>query len=127
MEQQQRVTELLQGWRSGDTKALDDLLPLVYKELRRLARGQLRRERPDHTLQSAALSEYIAKFHSDGAYQVAEVCAFRGEPDKAFEWLDRAYSQRDPGVADVKVDPLLKNLKSDPRYAAFLKKMRLPE
>ena len=55
MEQQQRVTELLQGWRSGDTKALDDLLPLVYKELRRLARGQLRRERPDHTLQSAAL------------------------------------------------------------------------
>jgi RNA polymerase sigma factor (TIGR02999 family) len=49
------VTQLLQGWRDGDSRALDALLPLVYKELRRLAHFQLRRERPDHTLQSAAL------------------------------------------------------------------------
>jgi RNA polymerase sigma factor (TIGR02999 family) len=46
---------LLQGWRNGDRTALDALLPLVYKELRRLARFQLRQERPNHTLQSAAL------------------------------------------------------------------------
>ena len=49
------VTQLLLGWRDGDRKALDALLPLVYKELRRLAHFQLRNERPDHTLQSAAL------------------------------------------------------------------------
>lgn len=49
------VTLLLRGWRNGDRKALDALLPLVYKELRRLAHFQLQRERPDHTLQSAAL------------------------------------------------------------------------
>jgi RNA polymerase sigma factor (TIGR02999 family) len=49
------VTLLLQGWRDGDRKALDALLPLVYKELRRLAHFQLQKERPDHTLQSAAL------------------------------------------------------------------------
>lgn len=49
------VTQLLQVWREGDSKALDALLPLVYKELRRLAHFQLRSERPDHTLQSAAL------------------------------------------------------------------------
>lgn len=49
------VTLLLQGWRNGDRKALDALLPLVYKELHRLAHFQLRKERPDHTLQSAAL------------------------------------------------------------------------
>jgi len=49
------VTLLLQGWRSGDSTALDALLPLVYKELRRLAHFQLRNERPDHTLRSAAL------------------------------------------------------------------------
>ena len=49
------ITRLLQGWRSGDRKALDTLLPVVYKELRRLAHFQLRKERPDHTLQSAAL------------------------------------------------------------------------
>jgi RNA polymerase sigma factor (TIGR02999 family) len=49
------VTVLLQNWRDGDRKALDALLPLVYKELRRLAHARLRNERPDHTLQSAAL------------------------------------------------------------------------
>ena len=49
------ITKLLQGWRDGDRKALDALVPIVYKELHRLAHFQLRRERPDHTLQSAAL------------------------------------------------------------------------
>lgn len=49
------ITRLLQDWRDGDGKALNILLPRVYKELRRLARHQLRNERPDHTLQSAAL------------------------------------------------------------------------
>ena len=49
------ITQLLQSWRSGDRKALDALLPVVYKELQRLAHFQLRKERPDHTLQSAAL------------------------------------------------------------------------
>lgn len=49
------VSLLLQGWRNGDQQALDALLPLVYKELRRLAHFQLQKERPDHTLQSAAL------------------------------------------------------------------------
>ena len=49
------VSLLLQGWRDGDRKALDALLPLVYRELRRLAHLQLQKERPDHTLQSAAL------------------------------------------------------------------------
>ena len=49
------VTQRLQEWREGDRKALDALLPLVYKELRRLAHFQLRSERPDHTLHSAAL------------------------------------------------------------------------
>jgi RNA polymerase sigma factor (TIGR02999 family) len=50
-----QVTELLQHWRQGDEKALHALVPLVYKELRRLAHYHLQSERPDHTLQSAAL------------------------------------------------------------------------
>lgn len=49
------ITQLLQDWCGGDRGALNALLPLVYKELRRLAHFHLRRERPDHTLQSAAL------------------------------------------------------------------------
>jgi len=50
-----QVTELLARWRDGDFGVLDSLVPLVYAELRKLARSYLRRERPDHTLQSAAL------------------------------------------------------------------------
>lgn len=49
------VTQLLVRWRAGDQSALNDLLPLVYTELRRLAHAYLRKERPGHTLQSAAL------------------------------------------------------------------------
>jgi len=49
------VTGLLLRWRKGDREALEQLIPLVYDELRRLARQRLRRERSDHTLQSTAL------------------------------------------------------------------------
>jgi RNA polymerase sigma factor (TIGR02999 family) len=51
----QPVTELLLRWRAGDQEALEALVPLVYKELRDIARHHLRGERPGHTLQSAAL------------------------------------------------------------------------
>jgi len=51
----QDVTALLVRWRSGDREALDALTPLVYDELRRLAKSYLRRERPDHTLDGTAL------------------------------------------------------------------------
>lgn len=54
-ERTEEITQLLQGWRAGDRKALDQLLPVVYKELQRLAHFQLRNERSDHTLQSTAL------------------------------------------------------------------------
>jgi RNA polymerase sigma factor (TIGR02999 family) len=49
------VTRLLVRWTEGDKQALEDLLPLVYDELRRLARRYLHQERPGHTLQSTAL------------------------------------------------------------------------
>jgi hypothetical protein len=74
----------------------------------------------------AALSELVTKYHASGAYQIAMVYAFRNQSDEAFEWLDRAYAQRDSGLSGTKVEPLLKNLHGDPRYAAFLKKLNLP-
>ena len=74
----------------------------------------------------AALSKLITKYHARMAYQIAEVYAFRNQSDEAFEWLDRAYAQRDGGLPLTKIDPLLKNLHSDPRFAAFLKKLNLP-
>jgi len=49
------ITDLLARWRSGDERALQALIPIVYSELRSLAHHYLRQERPDHTLQSTAL------------------------------------------------------------------------
>jgi serine/threonine protein kinase/Tfp pilus assembly protein PilF len=73
-----------------------------------------------------ALADYIEKFQNEAAFQIAEIYAYRGETDKAFEWLERSYKQRDTGLAQLKGDPLLRSLERDPRWTAFLKKMKLP-
>jgi TolB-like protein/DNA-binding winged helix-turn-helix (wHTH) protein/Flp pilus assembly protein TadD len=75
---------------------------------------------------NAALAGLIAKHHTDSAYQIAQVYAFRGEFDKSFEWLERAYKQRDPGLTQIKTDPLFKNLPQDRGYNELVKKMHLP-
>ncbi len=85
----------------------------------------------EHTLGHAkesqrALDELIAKYAHDSAYQVADVYAWRGEADKAFEWLERAYVQHDGALSAIKADPLLKSLWTDARFAAMLKKVGLP-
>ena len=54
-EQPRDITQLLLAWSDGDEGALETLVPLVYGQLRRLARRHMRRERPDHTLQTTAL------------------------------------------------------------------------
>jgi TolB-like protein/cytochrome c-type biogenesis protein CcmH/NrfG len=74
----------------------------------------------------AALAGYIEKYQNEWAFQIAEICAYRGETDQAFTWLERAYKQRDGGVPTLKGDPLLRSLQRDPRWPAFLKTMKLP-
>ena len=74
----------------------------------------------------ASLAELIAKFPKDAQYLIAGVCAYRGEADRAFEWLERAYKERDPGLTEMRADPLLKSLRTDPRYIALLGRVGLP-
>jgi RNA polymerase sigma factor (TIGR02999 family) len=65
------VSFLLSEWRKGDQQALELLIPLVYADLRRIAHRHLRHERPDHTLQSAALvNEAYLRFLSQGPSSV---------------------------------------------------------
>ena len=90
------------------------VLALVYHSLDR------RRE------SDAALAELTDKFQGDSTYQIAEVFAYRGEIDKALDWLEKSYQLHDPGLTDVKVDPLLRSVKSHPRYTALLQRMHLP-
>jgi TolB-like protein/DNA-binding winged helix-turn-helix (wHTH) protein/Tfp pilus assembly protein PilF len=85
----------------------------------------------EHTLGDAkssqqALDRVIATAAGDAAYQIAEIYAWRGEKDKAFEWLERAYRQQDGGLTGIKIDLLLASLRSDPRYVAMLRKLNLP-
>jgi tetratricopeptide (TPR) repeat protein len=75
---------------------------------------------------NAALAALIANYDTLAANQIAQVYAYRGEADRSFEWLERAYEQRDPGLPEIKSNPLFKNLHHDPRYIALLKKMHLP-
>ena len=67
----------------------------------------------------AALEKMIKSSADTAAIQISTVFAFRGEIDRAFEWLDRARQQRDPGVSTMARLPLFKNLHSDPRWSAF--------
>jgi TolB-like protein len=74
----------------------------------------------------AALRELMMKYHASNAFEIATIYAFRNQTDEAFEWLDRAYAQRDPSMMSTKVEPLLNSLHNDPRFAALLKKLNLP-
>jgi tetratricopeptide (TPR) repeat protein len=79
------------------------------------------------TESDTALQELIAKYETDCASQIGEVYGARGEADLAFDWLERAYVQRDPGLADMKTNRLLRSLHADPRWDSFLRKMRLAD
>jgi len=89
------------------------LYPIAYHALGR------------HAESDAALKDLISKYPGF-TYEIAEVHAFRNELDDAFEWLDRAYAHRNSGLIETKVDPLLNNVRHDPRYTALLKKLNFP-
>ena len=75
----------------------------------------------------AALKGAIVADAASWPLGIAEVYAFRHEPDAALAWLEKAFVARDTGLYTIKGDPLLKSLEGDPRYGAFLRKMNLPE
>jgi TolB-like protein/Tfp pilus assembly protein PilF len=68
----------------------------------------------------AALAELIEKHEQQSAYNIAYVLAFRGEADRAFEWLDKAVAFSDTGLAAIATQPEFANIKTDPRWLPFL-------
>jgi adenylate cyclase len=91
-------------------------LPMAYHALARKADSD------------AALAALIAKNEKDGPSNIASVYAFRGEGDKAFEWLDKAAEYGDPGLADIVTENLFDKIHADPRWLAFLRKVgKAPE
>jgi len=106
---------LLQMQQAGLDGGSDAGLAIVYHAMERSSDSD------------AALVRATKSYGERWAYGIAEVHAYRGEIDQAFAWLDRAYQQKDVALYRVKGDPLLRNLESDARYNAFLRKMNLPE
>jgi TolB-like protein/lipoprotein NlpI len=91
-------------------------LPMAYHALGRKADSD------------AALAALIAKHEKDAPYNIAYVYAYRGEADKAFEWLDKAVEYGDDGLAEIVTEKLFDNIHADPRWLAFLRKVgKAPE
>jgi tetratricopeptide (TPR) repeat protein len=74
-----------------------------------------------------ALADLKRRSADADAWDIARIHAYRGEIDEAFDWLNRAYRQRDGAIYEIKTDWLLTKLRGDPRYKAFLRKMNLPD
>jgi TolB-like protein len=83
-------------------------LPMAYHALGREAESD------------SALAEVIRKYAKEMPYNIAYVYAYRGEADRAFEWLEKAVEYNDPGLYEVPTQPLLASLRSDPRWLPFL-------
>ena len=87
----------------------------------------------DHTLgrakdSAAAVTAIIGKYAADAPYNIAYVMAWRNERDRAFEWLDKAVVAGDPGLTEIVFQPLFANLRDDPRWLPFLRRIgKAPE
>ncbi len=82
--------------------------------------------RGDRAAADAALADMVANDRNLLAYQIAEVYAWRGETDKAFEWLQISYDNHDTGLLSFLIDPLMRGLRGDPRYKGMVEKVGLP-
>ena len=106
------VSELLLHWGNGDRKALEAILPLVYNELRRLARYHLQRQRPNHTLQTTALvHEAYLRLAQEKSPHVENRAHFLGIAAQLMRWIlvdyerNRRAAKRGAGATRVTLDP----------------------
>jgi len=116
------VTRMRQG-------RLEEALTLAGRErlpmFRLLAIGMVEHAMGHRETADEALQKLSGQYGRSAAYQIAMLHGFRGEVDAAFEWLERAYEQRDPGVVNTPSDSLFHSLHADPRWRVFLDKMKM--
>ena len=116
------ITRLLQG-HAREALALAEAES--HDVFRNLALTMIHHSLGHPTESEQAMQAMIDGFGWTAAFQIAEAYAYRGEADKAFEWLERAYGQRDPGVTYSAKDEFLSALHGDPRWKAHLQRMGL--
>jgi RNA polymerase sigma factor (TIGR02999 family) len=106
-----QVSELLLHWGNGERKALEAILPLVYNELRRLARANLRQQRPNHTLQTTALvHEAYLRLAAEESLRVENRAHFLGIAAQLMRWIlvdyerSRRAAKRGAGITRLTLD-----------------------
>jgi len=111
LEPSKQVSELLLHWGNGDRKALEAILPLMYDELRRLARYHLRQQRPNHTLQTTALvHEAYLRLAQEEKLEVESRAHFLGIAAQLMRWIlvdyerNRRAAKRGSGVTRLTLD-----------------------
>jgi TolB-like protein/Flp pilus assembly protein TadD len=80
----------------------------------------------DRGAADTALQKLIDENAVSGPFQIATVYGLRKEPDKMFDWLERAYTEHDPGLTQLLGTPFILNYKDDPRFAALCQKLKVP-
>ena len=115
-----QVSELLLHWGNGDRKALEAILPLVYNELRRLARANLRQQRPNHTLQTTALvHEAYLRLADETSLHVQSRAHFLGIAAQLMRWIlvdyerNRRAAKRGAGLTRITLDQSIALPQSD--------------
>jgi TolB-like protein/cytochrome c-type biogenesis protein CcmH/NrfG len=102
------------------SKEPSDVYGLTARSMAHFALGQ--------TSQADQVLEELIQVGSEvGAYQIAQVYGMRGDADKAFQWLETSYANRDSGTINVVGDPSFFELREDPRFEAFVRKLGLKD
>lgn len=107
-------------------RALAIFNAIEFEPVRLLGQAMSQHDMRHASESQVALDALMKGYGYNAAYQIAQAYAWRDQPDMAFEWLDRAFVQRDGGLAEVKYDTALRGLRSDPRFAVLLRKLGLP-
>jgi TolB-like protein/tetratricopeptide (TPR) repeat protein len=133
-----RALEISPGYRGLHSRIVEILLTernpeAALAELQQESRASLKvvalvnHALKRHGESDAALARFVSERASITPMSIAQIYAFRGQIEEAFEWLERAIAQKEVNTGYIKGDPLLSPLVADPRYARCLRKMNLPE
>ena len=120
---QAAMIEIVRGDAAAALAAAKQEPPGVWQDV---ALGLAAQISGDARAADAALQTLVTRWRDAAPYQIAQVHALRGEPDRVFEWLDHAWVSRDPAISFLLYDPFILRYRNDPRFVAYCRKMGLP-
>ena len=132
MEPGQMITHYFIGTalllKSDAKAALAEMQKEPFEPFRMFGEAMAYHSLGDKSKSDAVLAEIVAKYDKDAAYNIAYVEAWRGNPDQAFAWLDKAVEYKDTALPMVAIEPLFASLHDDPRWLPFLRRLgKAPE